>query len=67
MRTIRAGTWRFEAVKRTKANGSRVVTAQGNAVKMVYLLLRDLPANYEYRVILMRRDRREVMARQRTC
>jgi hypothetical protein len=59
------GYLEFEAVKRTKEDAAWVPCAQGKAVKMVYLLLRDLPAGYEYRVILMRRDLREVIASQR--
>jgi hypothetical protein len=59
------GYMELEAVKRTKEDSSWVSGAQGKAVKMVYLLLRDLPAAYNYRVILMRRDLAEVVASQR--
>jgi hypothetical protein len=59
------GYLEFEAVKRTREDAGWVAEAPGKAVKMVYLLLRDLPGCYEYRVILMRRDLREVMASQR--
>jgi hypothetical protein len=59
------GYLEFEPVKRTKEDATWLSTAQGKSVKMVYFLLRDLPADYEYRVILMRRDLREVIASQR--
>lgn len=60
------GYFEFEPVKRTGENSSWVDAARGRAVKMVYLLLRDLPLKAEYRVIMMRRDIAEVMASQRT-
>src|SRR6266704_120595 len=59
------GYLEFEAVKRTKEDSTWVAGASGKAVKMVYLLLHDLPAGNEYSVILMRRDIREVIASQR--
>jgi hypothetical protein len=59
------GYLEFEAVKRTKEDAAWVAEARGRAVKMVYLLLQDLPAGYDYRVVLMRRDVREVLASQR--
>ena len=52
-------------VKRTKAGPVWFTDAEGKAVKMVYLLLRDLPSAYAYRVIMMRRDVEEVLASQR--
>ena len=59
------GYYEFEAVKRTKADPAWVAGAMGKAVKMVYQLLYDLPEAYEYRVIFMRRDMREVLASQK--
>jgi len=58
------GYLEFEPAKNTKADPSWVPTAVGKAVKMVTVLLRDLPAGFEYRVILMRREVNEVMASQ---
>jgi len=55
----------FEPVKHTKQDASWVARAQGKAVKVVYPLLRDLPRGYQYRVIMMRRDVKEVVASQR--
>jgi hypothetical protein len=60
------GYFEFEPVKRTKQDGRWVTEAVGKAVKMVYLLVKDLPAHQEFRVILMQRDLGEVLASQRT-
>jgi hypothetical protein len=59
------GYFEYEPVKRTKTDASWLPLAQGKAVKIVYALLRDLPAEYEYRVIMMRRDLSETLASQR--
>jgi sulfotransferase family protein len=59
------GYLEYEPVKRTKHDASWLATANGRAVKMVHLLLRDLPADRPYRVVLMRRDPREMVASQR--
>ena len=39
--------------------------SRGRAVKVISFLLKDLPANLNYQVILMRRDLTEVLASQR--
>ncbi len=39
--------------------------SRGRAVKIISFLLKDLPANLNYQVILMRRDLTEVLASQR--
>ena len=39
--------------------------SRGRAVKVISFLLKDLPPNLNYRVILMRRDLEEVLASQR--
>ncbi len=59
------GYFEFEPVKRTKDDAGWVADARGKAVKMVYLLLKELPAAHQYRVILMRREMSEVLASQR--
>ena len=59
------GYYEFEAVKRTKQDPTWLADAGGKAVKMVHLLLPDLPAGYTYRVVLMQRDLAEVLASQR--
>jgi hypothetical protein len=60
------GYYEFEAVKRTKQDSSWLDEGAGKAVKMVYRLLYDLPANRSYRVLFMRRKLEEVLASQRT-
>lgn len=59
------GYFEFEPVKRTRDDPSWVPQAVGRAVKLVHLLLRDLPEGYEYRVVLMRRRLDEMVASQR--
>lgn len=59
------GYYEFEPVKQTRADPSWVPRAVGRAVKMVHVLLRDLPSGHEYRVLLMRRRLDEVVASQR--
>ncbi len=58
------GYYEFEAVKRTAQDSSWLNRAEGHAVKMVYRLLYDLPDNFDYRVLVMRRDLDEVLASQ---
>ena len=59
------GYYEFEPVKKTKDDPSWVPGARGKVVKMVYVLLYDLPEEYEYRVIFMRRNIDEVLASQK--
>src|SRR5262245_41311102 len=59
------GYYEFEPVKRTRHDPSWLVGAPGKAVKLVHLLLYDLPAEYSYRVIFMKRRLSEVLASQR--
>ena len=61
------GYYEFEPVKGTKRDPSWLASAPGKVVKMVHLLLNDLPADgtHQYRVILMRRDLSEVLASQK--
>ena len=60
------GYWEFEAVKHTRASCEWLRQAQGKAVKIVHLLLMDLPREgYSYRVLLMKRRMAEVLVSQR--
>ncbi|MBA3484455.1 MAG: sulfotransferase family protein [Pirellulales bacterium] len=59
------GYYEFEAVKQTKEDDAWLKGSEGKAVKMVYRLLYDLPANRTYRVLFMRRKLDEVLASQR--
>jgi hypothetical protein len=58
------GYYEYEPVKTLKQDSSWVPGARGKAVKMVYLLLRDLPPSITYEVLFMRRDLEEVIASQ---
>lgn len=53
-------------MKRTRTDESWLATAGGYVVKMVHLLLLDLPLRYRYRVVLMRRNLQEVIVSQNT-
>lgn len=59
------GYFEFEPVKRTREDRSWLDGAQGRVVKMVHLLLRDLPEDRRYAVVMMHRDLDEVLASQR--
>ena len=58
------GYYEFEPVKKTKEDASWLNDAPGKVVKIVYRLLYDLPAEFQYRVVFMRRDIKEVLASQ---
>ncbi|UCF32735.1 MAG: sulfotransferase domain-containing protein [Phycisphaerales bacterium] len=58
------GYYEFEPVKKTKEDASWLEQAVGKVVKMVHLLLMDLPDGHEYRVIFMRRHLTEVVRSQ---
>lgn len=58
------GYYEFEPVKKTKDDPSWLKGAGGKVVKMVYRLLYDLPAEYDYRVVFMQRKMDEVIKSQ---
>lgn len=58
------GYFEFEPVKATKRDASWVSLAAGKAVKVIYTFLEELPAEFEYRIIFMRRNLREVVRSQ---
>jgi hypothetical protein len=58
------GYYELEAVKRTLQDSSWLCAAEGKAVKMVYTLLYDLPFDFDYRVVFLRRRMEEVIASQ---
>jgi hypothetical protein len=62
------GYLEFESVKRLRDDRTWLGQARGHAVKVIHLLLRELPIDgtYHYRVILMKRPIKEVLASQRT-
>lgn len=60
------GYYEFERVKQLdKGDTAWVGEAQGKAVKVISALLKYLPADYEYKVIFMRRNMSEILASQR--
>ena len=61
------GYFEFEPVKRLRADRSWLDQAHSRAIKVIHLLLRELPTDraYNYRVILMKRPIKEVLASQR--
>ena len=60
------GYFEFEPVKALKTSANWLDDARGKAVKMVHLLLPDLPREgHAYRVLLMRRRISEVLRSQR--
>jgi hypothetical protein len=60
------GYFELEAVKSTRSDPSWLADAPGKAVKLIHVLLRDLPPGYRYSVVMMRRDLDEVLASQNT-
>jgi hypothetical protein len=58
------GYFELEAVKATRRDPSWLTDAPGKAVKLIHILLQDLPGGHEYRVLMMRRDLDEVVASQ---
>ncbi len=60
------GYYEFERVKALdKGDTAWVADAQGKTVKVISALLKYLPADYQYRVIYIRRNMPEILASQR--
>jgi hypothetical protein len=60
------GYLEYEPVKQLRTDKSWVAAARGKAVKVIHLLLPELPEDLDYRVIFMERDLREVVRSQST-
>jgi hypothetical protein len=58
------GYLEFERVKKIKTDKAWLDDAAGKAVKIIHLLLMDLPDDREYRVLFLRRDLHEVVRSQ---
>ena len=59
------GYYEFERAKQLdKGDYEWLPSARGKAVKIITALLRHLPSDYEYLVLMMRRDINEVLASQ---
>lgn len=59
------GYYELEKAKQLKEDSSWLADAQGKAVKIISMLLYDLPRGHEYDIIFMTRDMDEVLASQR--
>lgn len=59
------GYYEFERVKKIKEDKAWLPDAKGKVVKMISQLLLDLPGDYQYKVIFMRRKIQEVLASQK--
>lgn len=59
------GYYEFEDVKSLEEDAGWLDQAAGCSVKMVYRLLRHLPADRDYRVIFMRRNTDEILRSQK--
>lgn len=62
------GYYEFEVVKNLDKEGkdnSWVQDAQGKVVKIISQLLKDLPPNYTYKIIFIRRNMSEILASQK--
>lgn len=59
------GYYEFERAKKLREGDTAwVPEAAGKAVKVIGALLMHMPAGYEYRVLFMRREMREILASQ---
>ena len=58
------GYYEFERAKQIKHDKAWLAEAQGKVVKMVHLLLLDLPMDRRYDIVFMRRDPHEVVKSQ---
>lgn len=59
------GYYEFERVKKLPEDTTWLPDAEGKAVKMVSMLLRDLPTDRKYKVVFMRRKMEEILASQK--
>jgi hypothetical protein len=59
------GYFEYERVKKLKEDASCLDICHGKAVKIISMLLLDLPPDKRYRVIFMRREMQETLSSQR--
>lgn len=60
------GYYEFENVKKIKEDSSWLNAVKGKAVKMVSMLLFDLPSDIDYRIVFMKRNMDEILSSQKT-
>jgi len=58
------GYYEFQRVKTLKQDSSWLAQARGKALKVIYKLVYDLPADVPYRIVFLERDLDEVLASQ---
>ena len=58
------GYYEFEPVKKLEKYNSWLADAEGKSLKVISLLLRSLPDNYQYKVIFMTRNMSQILASQ---
>jgi len=58
------GYYEFERVKKLKQDRSWLADARGKVVKVISQLLYDLPAEFDYRIVFIRRNIDEILASQ---
>lgn len=58
------GYYEFEPVKKTRQDAGWVPQGVGKVVKMVHLILKDMPLDHDYRVVFMCRHLDEVVKSQ---
>ncbi len=58
------GYYEFERVKRLKTDKEWIPLAKGKAVKVISMLLQELPSTNSYKVIFMHRHMEEILASQ---
>ena len=59
------GYYEYEPVKKLGADRSWLPGAVGRAVKVIHMLITELPDDYQYRVLFMQRDLGETLASQK--
>ena len=59
------GYYEFEQVKKIKEDQSWLKEAEGKVVKVISMLLLEMPDDYNYKVVFMRRNMGEILASQK--
>lgn len=59
------GYYEFEAVKQLDKNKEWLPQAQGKVIKIISQLLKELPPEFEFKVVFMRRSMAEILASQK--
>src|SRR4030067_2023166 len=59
------GYYEFEGVKGIKEDTSWLGSAEGKAVKMVSMLLYEIPQDRRYKIIFIKRNLEEILSSQR--